>query len=196
MRPITANDLLPVATYARVRPVLRPLFIAEKERRRLAVGEHLTLLFENAQTVWYQIQEMARAERIVDDDGINREIDTYNELLPKPGELSATLLIEYSDPVERDAQLPRLVGLEQHVWIVVDGLRTAARFDQRQMSPHEVSSVQFVQFPMGAAGDAERFLQLAHAGRIAVEVDHPHLSARAVIGGTLALALADDLRTV
>ncbi len=194
MKPITAHEVLPVTVYDRVRPLLRPLFIAEKDRRRLAVGEHLTLLFENRQTVWYQVHEMLRAERIFEDAAVNHEIATYNELIPKPGELSATLLIEYTDAAERDTELERLVGLERHLWMVVDGQRVAGRFDLRQMSPGEISSVQFVAFALGDVVDAERFAELAGAGRIAIEVDHSHLAARAPLGATLGAVLAADLR--
>ena len=158
-----------------MRPLLRPLFIAEKARRRLAVGEHLTLLFENRQTVWYQIEEMLRTERIFEDAAIKHEVETYNELIPRPGELFATLLIEYAEPAERDAALARLVGLERHLWMVLDGRRVGARFDERQMSPDQISAVQFIAFPLGA--DAGRFEKLAAAGKVAIEVDHPHLSA-------------------
>ncbi len=194
MKPITAHEVLPVTVYDRVRPLLRPLFIAEKERRRLQVGEHLTLLFENRQTVWYQIHEILRVERIFEDAAVNHEIATYNELMPAPGALSATLLIEYADPAARDAELRRLVGLERHLWIVIDGQRISASFDVHQMSTDQISSVQFISFPLGAAVDAERFAELAGAGRIAFEVDHPHLAARAVMSGTLGAALSFDLR--
>jgi hypothetical protein len=88
--------MLPYQQWEAVRPVLRPLFINEKQRRRLAVGDHITLLFENAQSVWYQVEEMLRVERISDPELVQHEIDTYNELVPGAGELSATMLIEYS----------------------------------------------------------------------------------------------------
>jgi len=192
VKPITPLEVLPVTTYDRVRPLLRPLCIAEKARRRLAVGPHLTLMFENRQTVWYQIQEILRTERIFEDAAINAEVETYNELLPRPGELFATLLIEYAEPAERDAELARLVGLERHLWMVLDGRRIAARFDERQVSPDQISAVQFIAFPLGA--DAGRFGELAAAGKVAIEVDHPHLSLRVPIEGSLATALADDLR--
>jgi hypothetical protein len=194
VKPISAHEVLPVTVYDRVRRILRPLCIAEKDRRRLAVGEHLTLLFENERTVWYQIHEILRAERIFEDAAVNHEIATYNELMPKPGELSATLLIEYADAVERDAALTALVGLERHFWIVIDGQRVGARFDLRQMSPDQISSVQFIAFPVGGVADADRFGALAAAGRVAIEVDHPHLAARAKIDGALATALAAELR--
>jgi len=192
VKPITPLEVLPVNTYDRVRPLLRPLCIAEKTRRRLAVGPHLTLMFENRQTVWYQIQEILRTERIFEDAAINAEVETYNELLPRPGELFATLLIEYADPAERDAELARLVGLERHLWMVLDGRRVGARFDERQMSADQISAVQFIAFPLGP--DADRFGELAAAGRVEVDADHPHLSVRAPIEGPLAAALSDDLR--
>lgn len=194
MKPITAREVLPVTAYEHVRAILRPLCIAEKGRRRLAVGEHLTLLFENRQTVWYQIEEILRVERIFEDAPLNREIATYNELLPGPGELSATLLIEYSDDKERDAELKRLVGLERHLSMVIGGNRVAARFDERQMSSEAISSVQFISFPLGGVVDADRFSELVTAGRVEVEADHPHLAAKAAIGAELGAALAGDLR--
>ena len=192
MKPITPPEVLPVTTYDRVRPLLRPLCIAEKTRRRLAVGHHLTLMFENRQTVWYQIQEILRTERIFEEAAVNAEVETYNELLPRPGELFATLLIEYADPAERDVELARLVGLERHLWIVLDGRRVGARFDERQMSPDQISAVQFIAFPLGA--EAGRFGELAAVGKVAIEVDHPHLSITAPIEGPLAEALNDELR--
>jgi len=192
VKPITPLEVLPVTAYDRVRPLLRPLCIAEKARRRLAVGPHLTLMFENRQTVWYQIQEILRTERIFEDPAINAEVETYNELIPRPGELFATLLIEYADPAERDVELARLVGLERHLWMVLDERRVGARFDERQMSPDQISAVQFIAFPLDA--DAARFGELAAAGKVAVEVDHPHLSVRAPVEVALAMALADDLR--
>lgn len=192
MKPITPAEVLPVTTYDRVRPLLRPLCIAEKARRRLAVGPHLTLMFENRQTVWYQIQEILRTERIFEDAAVGAEVETYNELIPRPGELFATLLIQYADPAERDVELARLVGLERHLWMVLDGRRTGARFDERQMSSERISAVQFIAFPLGA--DADRFKELAADGRVAIEVDHPHLSLRTPVDGQLAAALAEDLR--
>lgn len=193
MKPVSIQEILSVADYERVRPRLRPLFMAEKDRRRLSVGEHLTLLFENGQTVWYQIQEMVRIERITDAKAIEHEIETYNESIPASGELCATLLIEYGEPTERDEALKRLAGLESHLRLVVGERRQAAGFDARQISSERVSAVQFVRFLLDGIS-AEEFGRLAGLGRVALEVDHPHLSARAVIQGALAAALAADLR--
>jgi Protein of unknown function (DUF3501) len=193
VKPVSIQEILSIADYERVRPRLRPLFMAEKDRRRLSVGEHMTLLFENGQTVWYQIQEMVRIERMTDAAAIEHEIETYNELVPGAGELCATLLIEYPDPSGRDEALKKLVGLESHLWLVLDQRRQAVGFDARQISAERVSSVQFLRFRLDEIG-AEEFPRLAGQGRVSLEVDHPHLSARAVIEGALAAALATDLR--
>ncbi len=192
MKPVTLKEILSIEQYEILRPRIRPLVIAEKNRRRLIVGQHLMLLFENGQTVWYQIEEMVRTEKISAEAAIRHEIDTYNELLPRPGEISATMLIEYPDPKERDVALRELLGLERHLWVAIDGRREAARFDSRQIATDRLSSVQFVRFPLGGI-DADEFLKLANAGKIAIEVDHPKLSARAEVRGALAQSLSQDL---
>ena len=193
MKRLTIEEILPLADYERVRERLRPLFIHEKERRRLHVGSHLTFIFENVQTAWYQIEEMIRAEKMTERDAIQHEIDTYNELIPAAGELAATLLIEYAEPRERDAALARLIGLERHLWLKLGEKKIAARFDDRQMSDERISAVQFVRFSLDGV-DAARLLELAGKRDVAVEADHPSLAARGEIGGLLAASLAEDLR--
>lgn len=192
MKPVTLKEILPFEQYEILRPRLRPLFIAEKERRRFAVGEHLTLLFENGQTVWYQVEEMIRSERLSVEDAIRHEIDTYNELLPRPGEITATMLIEYADEAQRDVALRELVGLERHLWIRIGERREQARFDTRQIATDRVSAVQFVRFPLGGL-DQQEFLKFAAEGKIAIEADHPKLNVRALITGPIAVSLARDL---
>jgi len=192
VKPVTLKEILPFEQYETLRPLLRPLFIAEKDRRRLALTDHMTLLFENVQTVWYQVEEMLRTERISAEAAVRHEIDTYNELLPRPGELSATMLIEYGDAAQRETALRELVGLERHLWIKVDQRREAVRFDERQISSDRVSAVQFVRFPLGGLDSAE-FISLAKAEKLAIEVDHPRMQGRTFIAGMLAQALAQDL---
>jgi len=192
LKKITNADILPLADYERVRAILRPLFIHEKERRRLAVGSHLTFIFENAQTSWYQIEEMIRSEKMTDGDAIQHEIDTYNELIPAPGELVATLLIEYAEAAEREAALLRLVGLERHLSLVLGAKKIPASFDDRQMSTEKISAVQFVRFPLqGVSGP--QLLELARKGEAAIMAYHPSLAARGEISGLLASSLAEDL---
>jgi hypothetical protein len=191
MKKIDQADILSVEQWERVRTLLRPLFIHEKERRRLGVGSHLTFLFENTATLWYQVEEMIRSERLTDAAAIQHEIDTYNELIPARGEISATLLIEFAEAKERDAALRRLVGIEKHLWLKLGDVKVPLTFDDRQMSPERVSSVQFVRF--NVAKDADTFLKLARANQVAVQADHPNLGAEAFIGGDLAKSLAEDL---
>ncbi len=191
MKKITKNEILSLEQWQKVRPVLRPLFIHEKERRRLAVGSHLTFLFENTATLWYQVEEMIRSEQLKDDAAIQHEIDTYNELIPARGEISATLLIEFAEAKERDAALRRLVGVEKHLSLKLGDRKVPLKFDERQMSPERVSSVQFVRFEV--AMDPDAFLTLARDGKIAIQADHPNLGAEGRIGGDLAKSLAEDL---
>jgi len=193
LKKIAFDEILSLADYERVRARLRPLFIHEKERRRLHLGSHLTFIFENAQTEWYQIEEMIRSEKMTERAAIQHEIDTYNELIPGGGELVATLLIEYPEEEERDAALTRLAGLESHLWLRIGAKKIAARFDERQVSEEKVSAVQFVRFAIEGI-DAAGFLELAGKGEVAVEADHPSLAARGEIRGLLAASLAEDLR--
>jgi hypothetical protein len=193
LKKIAFEEILALADYERVRNRLRPLFIHEKERRRLHVGSHLTFIFENAQTAWYQVEEMIRTEKITERDAIQHEVDTYNELIPAAGELAATLLIEYAEPRERDAALARLVGVERHLWLKIGTQKIAARFDDRQMLDEKISAVQFVRFALEGI-DAAKFLDLAGKGELAVEADHPSLAARGEVSGLLAASLAEDLR--
>ena len=172
MKPIAVSEIQSIADYELERPALRPKMIALKDRRRVRVGGHLTFLFENRETVRYQIQEMMRIERMTALDAIRHEVGTYNELIPRAGELSASLLIEYELPEERDVRLRELRGLENHVWIsVADTAPTRAIFDTRQISTDRLSAVQYIRFPL-TAEQRERW----HSGARIV-VDHPSLEA-------------------
>lgn len=192
MKPIAQCEVLAFEQWEQVRRVLRPLCMHEKERRRLAVGSNITVLFENVQTVWYQIHEMLRAERIARPDAVREEIDIYNRLLPAPGELAATIFIEYPYQEERDAALRALVGLERHLWLDAGDHRIPAAFDGSESDAQEISAVNFVRFAMKPA-DRETLVQLAEIGRLAIVLDHPRLTARARIDVSLARVLADDL---
>jgi hypothetical protein len=191
MKPIEPSDILAYPDYQRIRERLRPLFIGERNRRRVTVAEHLTLTFENDRTLWYQIEEMLLTERITEPAAIQHEIDTYNELMPGGGELSATLMIEYEDAAERSAKLRELLGIDRHLWMIIDSRRIPARFDIRQMSDDRVSAVQFVRFPIGMT--RERFVESARHNRIAIEVDHPKITGHHAVDITTVENLAADL---
>ena len=168
MQPVELSEIKSIADYEIARETFRPKVLALKERRRIRVGGHLTLLFENRETVRYQIQEMMRIERIVRPQDIAHEVATYNELIPAQGELCATLLIEYETPAERDVKLRELLGLEQHLWLDVPGAgRTCAIFDERQIATDRISSVQYIKFKLTEA-QMSGFLSGA-----AIVSDHP-----------------------
>jgi hypothetical protein len=149
MKKVELSEIKNIAAYEVEREQWRPQVLAIKDRRRIRLGNHITFLFENRDTVRYQIQEMMRIERIVKEHDIAHEVKTYNELIPEPGELSASLLIEYESPEERAVKLHELLGLEQHLWFYVNGSgRSRAIFDMRQMATDRISSVQYVKFEL------------------------------------------------
>jgi len=187
MKPVEIIDIKNIADYELERKTFRPFVMALKDRRRIRVGGHLTFLFENRDTVRYQIQEMMRVERIVEPEAIRHEMDTYNELIPFRGELSASLLIEYDSPEERDVRLRELLGLEDHVWLAVGALKQSkARFDTRQISSDRLSSVQYIKFTLSPEQRAAW-----HRGARIV-VDHPKFQAEAALtAGQLAELVKD-----
>ncbi|RMD83835.1 MAG: DUF3501 family protein [Candidatus Dadabacteria bacterium] len=189
MQPVRPSEILSLEDYEIARPRYRQRVLAIKAPRRVAVGEHLTLLFENRDTVLYQIQEMLRIERITDPKAIRHEIETYNELVPGDDELTATLLIEFPDATERDRRLRELLGLERHVHLDVEGKRCDAVFDERQWSDERISSVHYLRFPLGRSS-AEA---IRSGARPVIVVDHPALEARVQLTEEQRAALAEDL---
>ena len=150
MKPVARSEILDYLTYEDERPRIRPEIMAQKALRRISVGEYLTFLFENHDTVWYQIQEMIRAERLVREADIQHEIETYNELLGAEGELGCTLMIEIDDPRERDDKLRRWLELPTKVYVrLADGRKVYADFDSRQVGTDRLSSVQYLKFKVG-----------------------------------------------
>ena len=167
MRPIDVSEIKHIADYEILRPEWRPQMMALKDRRRIRVGEHMTFLFENRDTVRYQIQEMMRIETPAEPREIAHEVETYNELIPGARELSASLLIEYETPAERDVWLPALLGLEHHIWLETGGQRSPARFDDRQISTDRLSSVQYIKFQLSP----EQVAAFPQGAKIVI--DHP-----------------------
>ena len=193
MQPVTMTEVLDNPGYERVRGEFRSKVIAEKAQRRVAVGPHLTFLFETRLTVLYQIQEMLRIEGITNPKAVRHELDTYNELIPPPGGLSATLLIEYEDAQARERELPRLLGIERHVRLCAGDLPpVAATFDTRQIGEERVSAVQYLVF---ALPDLHRRLWQGFglSGQIRLRVDHPNYAWEAALSKDTAAALWDDL---
>src|SRR5947209_19771236 len=124
MRKLTVADIHDLRAYERERDDFRREIISLKRARRIAVGPITTLVFENTDTMRWQVQEMARAERMMRDEQIAHEVSTYNAIIPDAGELSATLMLELTSEIALKESLPRLVGIEHHVSIVLpDGTR-------------------------------------------------------------------------
>jgi len=187
MKPVDYSEISNIADYEIERETWRPAVLAIKERRRVRVGGHLTFLFENRETVRYQVQEMMRIERLVKEHDIRHELETYNELIPGPNELRASLLIEFETPAERAVWLRKLLGLENHVWIRVGKLNPVrAIFDTRQISTDRISSVQYIRFSLTPAHVA------AFRSGATLFVDHPSYSASTELTPDQLDALAED----
>jgi hypothetical protein len=173
MKKLTADDIVDMRAYERERDVLRRTIIDLKRERRIALGPILTMVFENTATMRWQVQEMARAERMLRDEQIEHEIETYNQLIPDENELSATLMIELtSEPALRE-WLPRLIGIEGHVAIVLpDGTAVAgvvSEEDESRLTRDDITAaVHFLKFRF-TPDEAEMFA----SGPVHIVVDHP-----------------------
>ncbi len=193
MKNIVFDDILELDSYERVRSEYRARVLAHKRDRRLEVGNKVTMLFEDRETVRYQIQEMVRVERIRDPEKIQDEIDAYADLIPGPDELSATLFIEIPELSEVKPELDRLVGIDESVSIVIgeggaeDCVR--GRFDDRQLEEDRISAVHYVRFPF-TADQRER---CAPAESLRVRIDHANYRAEAEIGAATRTSLLRDL---
>ncbi|MBI2817429.1 MAG: DUF3501 family protein [Acidobacteria bacterium] len=188
MKPLKLAEIKNIADYELEREQWRPAIMALKDRRRIEAGEHIIFLFENRDTVRYQIQEMLRIERIAKTEDVQHELDTYNELIPSDGELSATMLIAYPSANERDVKLRELLGLENHVWLQVCGAeRTPARFDTRQISTDRISSVQYAKFPL-----TDQQIRCWRDGAVLL-IDHPHYKCSRALTSAELEELASDL---
>ena len=147
MSIVTRESIVDFATYEDTREQTRAKVLELKKDRRVHVGPYLTFLFENVDTMRYQIQEMMRIERIVRESDIQHEIDTYNEVIGGPGELGCTLLVEIDDVEQRAEKLTRWLTLPRHLYLrLADGEAVRATFDERQVGTDRVSSVQYLKF--------------------------------------------------
>ena len=150
MRPVQRSELLDYVTYGEQRDEIRAAALRAKSVRRIIVGEHFTFLFENRETVRYQVQEMMRVEKIVKEDDIQHELDTYNELIHPKGSLGCTLLIGIDDEADRDVKLRQWLGLNEYIYAALpDGSRIAPKWDPRQVGDARLSSVQYLSFTLG-----------------------------------------------
>ena len=150
MKPVERAEILDYVTYSEQREQIRAAALGAKSVRRILVGEHFTFLFENHETVRYQVQEMMRVEKIVKEGDIQHELDTYNELIHPAGTIGCTLLIGIDDEAERDVKLRDWLGLNDHIYArMADGTRVAPTWDPRQVGDTRLSSVQYLSFSLG-----------------------------------------------
>ena len=190
MKPVEASEILDLTAYEKIRPEFLAHMIEMKRARRIHVGPILCFLFENRETVRFQIQEMTRVERTVSDEGIAAEVAVYNELIPGDDELSATLMIEIPDQSKIRPELDRLIGIDEHVFLDVGDASVRATFDEKQFEEERISAVQYIRFELG-----EELSAAFRAGEVdvALRVDHPNYQARTVIEGASRASLAADL---
>jgi hypothetical protein len=189
MDPVGLDDLLGRDRYGAEREVIRRRIIDHKRRRRVAVGDRISLLFEDRATVWYQTQEMVWVEHITDLDAIRGELAVYGALLPGASELSATLLIEITEQARIRDDLRRLRGLDRHVWLEIAGERVAGVFDEGRESDTKLSAVQYVRFPLDAGTRA----RVVDGALLAIVVDHPGYTCAAAVPEAVRESLAADL---
>jgi hypothetical protein len=192
MAQVLRSEILGLADYETVRERFRARVIEEKRARRVAVGDRVTVLFENHDSVLLQIQEMLRTERITREAAVVHEITTYNQLVPGKDELSVTLMIEIGDPEERERFLAKAHGFERHVAVVVEGERTAATWDAKLENESSAAAVQYLKFPIGAKAAAHVRAKGKDA-QVEIAIDHPAYAARAALPAKTVVSLAEDL---
>ncbi len=176
MRKLTNADIKDLREYERERDAFRAEIISMKQKRRIPLGDLMTIVFENAATMRFQIQEMARAERMFRDEQIAHEIETYNELVPDDGELTATLFIEITDTDTLREWLPRLTRIQNHIAIEVAGESVpGVEIDLERLTREEeiTTTVHYLRF---AFSDAQ--LKAFSDGPITIAVNHPNYEAR------------------
>jgi hypothetical protein len=173
---IERSSLLSLEAYARQRNEFRARVIAHKRNRKVELGGHVALAFEDELTIRYQIQEMLRIERVFEEDGIRSELEAYNPLVPDGRNFKATMMIEYPDPAERKHMLARLKGIEDRVWIRVEGaerIYAVADEDLERENEEKTSAVHFLRFEL-----SEPMAQALKRGApLAIGVDHPEYRA-------------------
>jgi len=172
MSKLTRDDLFSLEKYAEVRSDFRARVMAHKKNRRLPVGPNATLYFEDSLTMHYQIQEMLRAERIFESEGIQEELDAYNPLIPDGSNWKATFMLEYPDEADRKEQLKKMIGVERHIWVqIADFARVSpiADEDLERETEEKTSSVHFLRFEL----TPEMAQAMNNGGAISIGIDHP-----------------------
>lgn len=192
MKKLATEDLWTLEDYAKMRPGFRDKMMKHKNARKLHLGAHVTLLFEDQATVQYQVQEMLRIERIYEPAAIQDELDAYNPLIPDGNNWKATCLVEYEDRQERVRRLAELRGLEREIWVQVGDnppIRCSADEDMEREDDEKTSAVHFLRFELDPGSQ-----RLAKSGAsIRFGVSHPLYTVTTSAPESLRAALIQDL---
>jgi Protein of unknown function (DUF3501) len=193
-RKLRLADIADQRAYERERPQYRAEILEIRRRRRISIGTVVSVAFESRQTIRYQIQEMARAEKLTTDEDIQIELDTYNPLIPEPGQLTATLFLELTSDEQMREWLPRLVGIERHVVIrLADGSEVRSMPEAQHAiqltREHATSAVHYLMFRFTDA----QIDSFADGGAM-LAIDHPNYREEAELGAATAAELLVDLR--
>ena len=190
---ITRDSLLTLEAYSKIRKSSKPEVIAHRRLRSVALGEHVTVQFEDEQTIRRQIQEMLHIEKIFEEDGIQAEIDAYAPLVPDGSNWKATMLIEYPDAHERKRELARLIDIEDRMFVEVEGharIYAIADEDLERENEEKTSSVHFLRFEFpSAAREAVRA-----GAQVKLGCDHSNYPAHLTIAPDTLASLAGDLQ--
>lgn len=190
MKPVDRSEILDLTAYEHAREAMRRRVIEQKRVRRVALGSNITVLFENHDTVLFHVQEMLRTERIVKEEAVLHELETYNELIPATDELSATIFIEYPDAAERERMLAALAGIEHNFYVVVAGERLPARSETRGTRSDRTTAVHYVKFPLSSTAAAAWRERNAE---VSVGVEHSAYSAETRLAPRVVDELSGDL---
>jgi hypothetical protein len=190
---ITADNLMSLEAYSKFRKAHKAEVLAHRKLRSVHLGEHITLQFESETTIRYQIQEMLRIEKIFEEEGIQQEIDAYAALVPEGSNWKATMLIEYPDVNERKRELARLIGVEDRMFIEVEGharVYAIADEDLDRENDEKTSAVHFVRFEFDAATKAA----IQAGAAVKLGCDHTNYPAHTTIAEDALASLAGDLK--
>lgn len=192
MKKISRDEILNIYEYEKIRPQKVQEIIQLKKNRRVFIEPWIHFVFENRDTVWFQIQEMIRAERMVKEEEIQREIDVYNDLIPDKHELSLTMFIEIPDAAERKRILPQLVGIHDHVYLHIGNKHTLrAIADEKSKEDYEYGKAAVVHFLK--VKFTEEQVEDFKREQVKIEINHPNYKAIAVIPEEVKEELLKDL---
>ena len=193
---LSRSDLLTLEEYAEQRPSFRAQVMQHKKTRQLPLGQNARLYFEDELTIRYQIQEMLRIEKVFEAAGINEELEAYNPLIPDGHNWKATFMLEYDDPAEREPALAKMVGIEDKVWLQIEGcerIYAIADEDLERATAEKTSSVHFMRYELSSFMIAA----MKRGASLTAGVDHPAYPIESVsVAAAVRDSLANDLEEI